>query len=105
MPISEPPPYASVFATLAYATPVGTLTGFAYLVDQDEAAVPGFRLSSQTYGLRLVGSRPLSKTVKLNYAASYARQSDWHRNPEDYADADQFATDTRKLWLQLEWAY
>ena len=74
----------NVFANLSYVTPIGTLTGFAYLVDQDEALVQGFRLSSQTYGLRLAGNRPLSKTVKLSWQASYARQSDWHRNPNDY---------------------
>lgn len=82
----------NLFANLAYVTPVGTLTGFAYLVDQDEAAVSGFRLSSQTYGLRLAGSRALSPKAKLSYAASYARQSDWHRNPEDYA-ADYYLVD------------
>jgi hypothetical protein len=74
----------NVFANLSYATPIGTLTGFAYLVDQDEPVVQGFRLSSQTYGLRFAGSRTLAKSVKLSYQASYARQSDWHRNPNDY---------------------
>ena len=72
------------FATTSYPTPVGKLTGFAFLVDQDETAVQGFRLSSQTYGARLAGSRPLSKTAKLTYALSYARQSDYHRNPNDF---------------------
>lgn len=75
----------NLLANLAYTVPVGTLTGFAYLVDQDEAAVQGFRLSNQSYGLRLAGSRPLSPTVKLSYLASYARQSDYHRNPNHYA--------------------
>jgi len=75
----------NVFATVGYGTPIGTLSGFAYLVDQDEAAVSGFQLSSQTYGVRLAGTQPLSKTARLNYAASYARQSDWHRNPNDYS--------------------
>lgn len=74
----------NIFANLSYATPVGTLTGFAYLVDQDEAAVQGYRLSSQTYGLRLTGTRPLSKTAKLSYQLSHARQSDYHRNPNSY---------------------
>lgn len=74
----------NVFGNVSYATPVGTLTGFAYLVDQDEAAVQGFRLSSQTYGARLAGSQPLSSMVKLSYQFSYARQSDYHRNPNDY---------------------
>lgn len=75
----------NVFANLSYATPIGTLTGFAYLVDQDEAAVQAYRLSSQTYGARLAGARPLGGGFKLAYQLSAARQSDWHRNPNDYA--------------------
>jgi len=74
----------TILANLSTVTPVGTLTGFAYLVDQDEAAVQGFALSSQTYGLRLAGTRPLSKVAKFSYQLSYARQSDAHRNPNDY---------------------
>ncbi len=75
----------NVFALLGYAGKIGTLTGFAYLVDQDEVVVQGFRLSSQTYGLRLAGSVPLSPSVRLGYVASWARQSDYHRNPNNYA--------------------
>jgi hypothetical protein len=74
----------NVFANLSYASPIGTLTGFAYLVDQDEAPVQGFRLSSQSYGARLAGSRPISKGAKLGYQLSYARQGDLHRNPNRY---------------------
>lgn len=74
----------NVFAELGNATPIGTLTGYAYLVDQDEAQVQGFRLSSQTYGARLKGSRSIGK-AKLGYHLSYARQSDYHRNPNDYS--------------------
>ena len=100
--------------------------------------------------MRFAGSRPLSTKVRLNYSVSYARQSDYHRNPNDYvanyyaleagldvaalklgiaygsewdamvaakrgrwtataklADyrARRFATDTRKIWLMIEWAY
>ncbi len=75
----------NVFANLSYKHKYGTLTGFAYLVDQDEAAVQGFRLSSQTYGARFAGSAPLSKTTKLTYAASYAKQTDYHNNPNNYS--------------------
>jgi len=71
-------------ANLAGKTPIGTLTGFAYLIDGDEAAVQGYRLSSQTYGLRLVGSHTFSPKVKLSWQGSYARQSDHHRNPNNY---------------------
>jgi hypothetical protein len=75
----------NVFALLSYKFAIGTLTGFAYLVDQDEAVVQGFRLSSQTYGARFQGGRKLSNDVSLAYAASHARQSDYHRNPNDYS--------------------
>lgn len=73
----------NVFASLSYKTKIGTLVGFAYLVDQDEAIV--VRKSNQTFGLRIAGAYPLSKAVKLTYAASYARQSDYHNNPNDYS--------------------
>lgn len=82
----------NILANLSYVTPVGTLTGFGYLVDQDEAAVQAFRLSSQTYGVRLAGARPLSKVAKISYQLSYARQSDYHRNPNDYG-ADYWLAD------------
>lgn len=75
----------NVFANLSYKHKIGTLTGFAYLVDQDEAAVSAFQMSSQTYGVRFAGATPLSKVTKLTYAASYARQSDYHNNPNDYS--------------------
>lgn len=81
----------SVLANLGWATPIGTLTGFAYLIDADEATLQGYRLSSQTYGARLAGSRPLG-TAKLAYQASWARQFDYHRNPNDYA-ADYWLAD------------
>lgn len=94
------------FGLLGYETRVGTLTGFAYIVDQDEAAVQGFRLSSQTYGGRFAGSRPLGAGVKLAYVGSFARQSDYHRNPNDYS-ADYYlgeATLSRK-WLSATGGY
>lgn len=78
-------PGNNVLANLSYVTPIGKLTGFAYLIDQDLLAEQGFRLSSQTYGARLAGAYPFSHAVKLSYQASFARQSDWHRNPNNYA--------------------
>lgn len=72
-------------ANLSYKTPYGTLTGFGYWVDQDERIVSAYAMSSQTFGARFAGSYPLGKAVKLNYAASYAHQSDYHRNPNDYS--------------------
>ncbi|MBX3564271.1 MAG: alginate export family protein [Sphingomonas sp.] len=75
----------NIFALLGYGTKAGTLTGFAYLVDQDEAAVQGFRMSSQTWGVRFAGAQPIGKGVKLGYVASWARQSDYHRNPNRFS--------------------
>lgn len=75
----------NVLANLSYVTGIGTFSGFAYLVDQNESAVQGYRLSGQTYGGRLAGSRKLSNSAKLSYALSYARQSDYRQNPNRYA--------------------
>ena len=74
----------NVFANLSWASPVGTVTGFGYWVDQDEAAVQGFRLSSRTIGARVAGTQKLGK-AKIAYQLSHARQSDMGRNPNDYA--------------------
>lgn len=74
----------NLFGTASYPTPLGKLTGFAFLVDQDNAAVSGYKQSSQSYGVRLAGARPLSSLVKLEYAASFARQSDYGHNPNRY---------------------
>ena len=60
----------NVFANVGYVTKPGTLTGFAYLVDQDESAVQGYRLASESYGVRFAGAHPFSKTVKLSYQLS-----------------------------------
>ena len=82
----------NVFATISHPTVLGTLSGFAFLVDQDDARVQGFRLSSQTYGIRLAGSRKLSPSAKLSYVLSYASQADHHRNPNKYR-ADYWLAD------------
>jgi hypothetical protein len=77
-------PGDNVFALLGYRTPIGTLTAFAYVVDQDLAALQSYRLSSRTLGARFVGSQPLGGGWALGYNASWARQNDHHRNPNDY---------------------
>jgi hypothetical protein len=82
----------TVLGNLSWSSKAGTLTGFAYLVDEDEAAVQAFGLSSQTYGVRLAGAQTLLPKVKLAYQASYARQSAYHRNPHEYK-ADYWLAD------------
>ncbi|MEG3176796.1 hypothetical protein U1872_11195 [Sphingomonas sp. RB3P16] len=74
----------NLFALLGYATPFGTMTGFAYVVDADAAAVQAFRLSSQSYGARFAGTTPIGRGLKLAYVASWAQQSAYHRNPNRY---------------------
>jgi len=76
------------FAGAALKLDPVTIKGFAYVLDYDEAF---FRAnSSQTFGLRATATLPLSANLKLNLAASYARQSDHGSNPVDYA-ADYLA--------------
>jgi len=75
----------NIFANVSYKFKPVTITAFAYLVEQELPVVALRRLSSQTYGVRLNGATPLSKSVKLSYAASYARQTDDQNNPVSYA--------------------
>ncbi|WP_395614572.1 alginate export family protein [Allosphingosinicella sp.] len=55
---------------------------FSYLLDYDEAFAQAN--SSQTYGGVLSGGVPLGRGRMLNLRASYARQSDYARNPFSY---------------------
>lgn len=72
------------FVFLGASTKLGPITAkaFSYIIDYDEDFA--FGNSSQTYGGRASGSFALSKAVKLNVLASYARQSDIGRNPVNY---------------------
>jgi hypothetical protein len=75
----------NLFANVSYKFKPGTLTAFAYLVDQEfPVLVAVARKSSQTYGVRFAGAMPLSKKVKLSYLASYAYQTDDQNNPVSY---------------------
>ncbi len=64
------------------------IKGFGYLLDYDEVFF--FANSSQSYGARATAAFPLTPTIKLNLAASYARQSDYGSNPVAYS-ADYMA--------------
>jgi hypothetical protein len=74
----------NILANLSYKHKTWGITGFAYLVDQDEAVVQDFRNSSKTFGVRGNASLPLGK-AKLNLLASYAKQSDYNRNPNNHS--------------------
>lgn len=59
----------------------GKLTGYAYLIDLFNA--PG--LSNRTYGTRFSGTHKASDTLSFTYAAEFASQSDYARNPADFS--------------------
>ncbi|MDF3055985.1 MAG: hypothetical protein K0R17_200 [Rariglobus sp.] len=72
--------------------PIGTLTGYAYLLDfnADGLGTAGaLGASSQTYGLSLAGTPALTKDIKGTYRLEYATQSDYGDNPVSY-DADYY---------------
>lgn len=71
-------------ANVAWQLPLGKLTGFAYLIEFEQTPVPQ-RDTTQTFGLRLQGERPLGK-VKLGYIASWATQKDRGDNPLDFSN-------------------
>jgi hypothetical protein len=82
--------YGGDFVFLGAGAKLGPVNvkGFAYLLDYD----PAFFVanSSQTYGARATAAFPLAPKLKLNLAASYARQSDYGGNPVHYS-ADYIA--------------
>ncbi|HWL17914.1 MAG TPA: alginate export family protein [Opitutus sp.] len=72
--------------------PFGTLTGYAYLLDFDNAATN----SSATVGASLTGTPAIADGVKLSYRAEYATQSDYGSNPQDYRN-DYYALELGAL--------
>ena len=73
----------NVFGSLAYTTKIGTLTGFGYVVNQDNAARVQF--SSKTFGVRFAGKYAFSKKTSLAYTLSYANETDVKLNPKSFS--------------------
>jgi hypothetical protein len=69
-------------ANVAWQTPLGKLTAFGYLIEFEQQPLP-IRDTTQTYGLRLQGEKPVGK-VKLGYVGSWATQRDRGDNPLDF---------------------
>ena len=59
----------------------GTISAYGYLLDIPDSPVN----SSQTWGVRLAGQRPVGGNVTLTYAAEYARQSEHASHPRDFS--------------------
>jgi hypothetical protein len=64
---------------LVSLNPNTSLELFAYLLDYD--AVEDRGLSSQSYGGKLSGSRPVNEGLRVLYEAQYAKQTDFGDNP------------------------
>jgi hypothetical protein len=98
--------YDGHFAFLGAGAKLGPvqLKGFAYLLNyrlKEQGGTQAVALAdTQTYGMRATTSLPLSKAVKLNLAASYARQMDWKQNAVDYG-ADYIAAEAGIAWKGL----
>jgi hypothetical protein len=74
----------SFLGNVSWQSPLGKLTGFGYLIKIEEAPIP-VRDSTQTYGLRFQGEKPLSQ-FRLGYIASWATQKDYGANPLHFSD-------------------
>ncbi|RVT89502.1 hypothetical protein [Sphingomonas crocodyli] len=64
----------NIFAKLDWQSRLGTLSTYAYQVDQRHAAHSDFRLMNQVYGARFTGTRKLATGTRLDYAIGYNRQ-------------------------------
>lgn len=78
--------YGGNFVLLGAGAALGPVKvkAFSYLLDFD-AAEPVALTSTQTYGARATAAFKLSPKASLNLAASYASQSDYKLNPDNYS--------------------
>lgn len=92
-----------VLANAAYQLGFGKLSAFGYWLDFNaesglSGALDPVRSSNETFGARLVGERPLSK-IKVGYAATLARQSDYGSNPLSF-DLDYYSVELTGTYRQ-----
>lgn len=98
--------YEGGFALLGAGAKLGpvNLKAFAYLLDYDLAEQGGTQAvalaDTKTFGVKATTSLLLSKALKLNLAASYARQSDYKQNPVDFS-ADYIALEGGLAFKQI----
>lgn len=98
--------YEGGFALLGAGAKLGpvNLKAFAYLLDYDLAEQGGTQAvalaDTKTFGVKATTSLHLSKALKLNFAASYARQSDYKQNPVDFS-ADYIALEGGLAFKQI----
>lgn len=61
--------------------PVGTLTGYAYLMDLEDGLAGA---SNRTYGARFAGDRDVGDDWRVSYLAEYAHQAEFGDVPGDF---------------------
>lgn len=61
-------------------SPAGVVSGYGYLLEFDNVPTQ----SSETWGARLAGSRPLRPGLALTYEAETARQTDYRNSPTNF---------------------
>lgn len=69
------------FLNIGWTTPLGTLTGYGYLLDFEHGSLP----SSQTYGLRLEGEIQMGANLDFHYVGEFAHQRDYATPGADYS--------------------
>lgn len=74
--------------------PVGTLTGYAYLLD-----FGGGRQASATYGVSFAGRQPLEDSMHFDYRAEAALQTDSDYNSHKFP-TNYLAVEARLAWPQ-----
>jgi len=79
-PVPTVLPGDSLFAELNWTGRLGTLSGYAYQVDQRPERSGQFRLLNQVFGARFRGARQVDE-VRLAYSLSYVRQLGSVANP------------------------
>lgn len=81
----------------SWTLPLGTLVGYAYLVEDRDVATA----STRTLGLRWTGSRALGKTT-LGWTLEHAAQDDHAENP-NVVDADYWFGEAGLGWRGVTW--
>jgi hypothetical protein len=66
---------ANLVARLNWTNKLGTLSGYAYQIDQRHAADSDFRFVNQVYGAHFTGKRRIGEDISLSYTLGYIRQN------------------------------
>ena len=74
-PLPATVPGENLFAQLNWSNGLGTVSGYAYQIDQRNTVASNFRLLNQVYGARFSGSRRVGEDIRLAYSMGFVRQT------------------------------